>query len=396
MTGSPRLCKAMPLAALLSAVIVQPAPAWEAGDVAERFRALLDRQGVEARWSGVRRNGDSAVLEGFSVGLKSADGTVALGDLELEEIDETDEAYEVGQVRIDHFETAQDGVEMTMNGLLVEGLVLPREGAETPYGGILWYRRFALEDLAIGTGGQTPAFTLAGLRATVAPEEAGGPLEFTGAAERFVLDAASLADGEAGESLRQFGYERISGRLDMAGRWNPVDGRATLSRYEATVEDAGTLGITLDISGYTPDFIKALQDIQARMDQSSQQQQQAQGLAMLGLMQQLNLVGASIRFSDASLTEKILAYLAAKQGIAPGDVANQAKAIVPLMAGQYLGPALTGSLSAAIGTYLDDPQSLEIRIAPAEPAPFAVLMGAAMGSPDALVEQLGLMIVANE
>ena len=59
----------------------------------------------------------------------------------------------------------------------------------------------------------------------------------------------------------------------------------------------------------------------------------AQGMAMLGLMQQLTFNGASIRFDDDSLTGKVLDYVAKQQGMKPEDIANQAKAIVPFLTG---------------------------------------------------------------
>jgi len=170
----------------------------------------------------------------------------------------------------------------------------------------------------------------------------------------------------------------------------------TISKYDIVVDKAGALGITGEVSGYTPDFIKTLQDMQNKMESATPEQKQAQGLAMLGLMQQLNLHGLSLRFDDASLTNKVLALVAKQQGVQPGDVANQAKAIVPLLAAQYLGSDLTQSLSKAVASYIDNPKNIEIRAAPPEPMPFAVLMGTAMGSPETLAKQVGLEVVANQ
>lgn len=389
--------KSLPLAALLSATALQSAWAWEADAVAARYKTLLGEQGIEANWSGVRQDGNSVILEEFNLGLSSIDKTVDLGEFVLQDVSESDLGYEIGRVALDDFNHAQDGVNVTVSGLTVDGLVLPKEGADNPYGGMMQYRHLSLASLKVGKGGPEPVFTLDGLTAETTLNESQGLLEFTGSADRFWVDARALADDpKAGAAMEEYGYEQLSGRVDMEGNWRPEDGRMTLTRYDATVDDAGTLGIKADISGYTPEFIKALQEIQKKMESASQDQQQAQGLAMLGLMQQLNLHGASIRFSDASLTQKILSYVAAQQGIEPADVANQAKAIVPLMAGQYLGPELTQSLSTALAAYMDDPKSLEIRLAPAEPMPFAVLMGSAMGSPEALAKQVGLEVVANQ
>ncbi|WP_349366825.1 MAG: hypothetical protein ABL311_04960 [Nitratireductor rhodophyticola] len=388
--------KSLSLAALLSATALQPAWAWEAEEVAARYKTLLGDQGLTAEWTGVRQEGDSIILEGASLGLVDVKAKVELGDFLLENVSETDSVYEIGRIAIDNFEQSEEGFDIALTGLSVEGLILPKEGENAPYGGLMQYRRFAVDEARVGKD-EDPVFTLESLSADTTLGDGTGELSFVGAVENFWVDVAALANNSAARSkLGEYSYEELSGRVDMAGSWALEDGRMKITRYDVKVENAGTLAITADISGYTPEFIRTLQEMQKQMDSATEEQKQAQGLAMLGLMQQLSLHGASIRFSDASLTGKVLAYAAEQQGVKPEDVANQAKAIVPLMAGQYLGPDLTQSLSRAVTTYLDNPRNITISVAPEEGIPFAVLMGTAMGSPEALAKQVGLSITANE
>ncbi|MFC5583776.1 hypothetical protein ACFPOD_01520 [Nitratireductor kimnyeongensis] len=388
--------KSLSLAAFLSATALQSAWAWEAEEVAARYKTLLGDQGLTAEWSGVRQDGDSIVLENASLGLLDVETKVELGDFLLEDVSETDDIYEIGRIAIDSFEQSEDGLDISLSGLSIEGLILPKEGDNPPYGGLMQYRQFALDSARVGKD-ETPLFTLESLRANTTLGDGAETMTFVGAVENFWLDVATLADNSNARSkLDEYGYEEVSGSVDMAGSWALTDGRMKITRYDVKVENAGTLAISADISGYTPEFIRTLQDMQKQMESGTEQQKQAQGLAMLGLMQQLSLHGASIRFSDASLTGKVLAYAADQQGVKPEDVANQAKAIVPLMAGQYLGPDLTQSLAKAITNYLDDPRNITISVAPEEGIPFAVLMGTAMGSPEALARQVGLSITANE
>ncbi|MEC9244141.1 MAG: hypothetical protein VYB05_05140 [Pseudomonadota bacterium] len=388
--------KSLSLAALLSATALQPAWAWEAEEVAARYKTLLGDQGLTAEWTGVRQEGDSIILEGASLGLVDVKAKVELGDFLLENVSETDSVYEIGRIAIDSFEQSEEGFDIALTGLSVEGLILPKEGENAPYGGLMQYRRFAVDEARVGKD-EDPVFTLESLSADTTLGDGTGELSFVGAVENFWVDVAALANNSAARSkLGEYSYEELSGRVDMAGSWALEDGRMKITRYDVKVENAGTLAITADISGYTPEFIRTLQEMQKQMESATEEQKQAQGLAMLGLMQQLSLHGASIRFSDASLTGKVLAYAAEQQGVKPEDVANQAKAIVPLMAGQYLGPDLTQSLSRAVTAYLDNPRNITISVAPEEGIPFAVLMGTAMGSPEALAKQVGLSITANE
>ena len=388
--------KSLSLAALLSATALHSAWAWEAEEVAARYKTLLGDQGLTAEWTGVRQEGDSIILEGASLGLVDVKAKVELGDFLLENVSETDSVYEIGRIAIDSFEQSEGGFDIALSGLSIEGLILPKEGENAPYGGLMQYRRFAVDEARVGKD-EDPVFTLESLSADTTLGDGTGELSFVGAVENFWVDVAALANNSAARSkLGEYSYEELSGRVDMAGSWALEDGRMKITRYDVKVENAGTLAITADISGYTPEFIRTLQEMQKQMESATEEQKQAQGLAMLGLMQQLSLHGASIRFSDASLTGKVLAYAAEQQGVQPEDVANQAKAIVPLMAGQYLGPDLTQSLSRAVTAYLDNPRNITISVAPEEGIPFAVLMGTAMGSPEALAKQVGLSITANE
>ena len=59
-------------------------------------------------------------------------------------------------------------------------------------------------------------------------------------------------------------------------------------------------------------------------------------------------------------------------------------------------PQLSQMVTAALSQFLDNPQSLTIRAAPAQPVPFSMLLAAGMASPDALVQQLNLSVTAND
>ena len=117
---------------------------------------------------------------------------------------------------------------------------------------------------------------------------------------------------------------------------------------------------------------------------------------MMGLAQQLTLHSAQIRFDDDTLTEKVLEFAARQQGARSKDVANQAKAMVPFMTMQLGNAELTAMATTAVSAFLDNPESLMIAAQPAAPVPFALIMAGAMTAPQALPQQLGVTIKANE
>lgn len=397
MLRQPAISGLSAMVAFVSGAALQPAAAWEAETVAERYKTLMEIQGVDVSWSAVERVDDSIAFADLQYRLEGIDEPIDLGALTFEAVSEGETDYRIGRIAVDTLTHGEGKVEIAVSDVEVNDMILPKAGDGDTYGGMPHYGRFTMAELTATMGGEEPVFVLENVSATTEPAaDAEGTLASDATAERFWLDLARIVDSKKAKAvLSEFGYEQLSGRVEMAGTWRPGDGRAVLSRYDTTIDDAGTLGMTLDLSGYTPEFMRTLQETQEKMENAGEEQRQAQGLAMLGLMQQLNLHGATLRFDDASLTGKIVSYVAEKQGAEPGDVVNQAKAVVPLMAGQYLGQELAQSVGAALGTFLDDPRNLEVRLAPSEPLPVAALLGA-LQSPETLVEQLEPQVTANQ
>jgi hypothetical protein len=258
------------------------------------------------------------------------------------------------------------------------------------------YKSAELAKLTVTVADKT-AFSMQNFAVDVTPPADGQAMAFSGSAEKFTGDLSIVEDPKAREVIDALGYQAISGSMGLAGSWEPTDGRMKLSQSDITVDDAGTFGMTFDLGGYTVDFIKSLQEMQKKMAaQPEGEDKSAQGMAMLGLMQQLSFNGASIRFEDDSLTNRLLEYFGKQQGMSAKDIANQAKAIVPFGLAQLNNPELTAQASAAVNQYLDNPKSIEISALPASPVPFAMIMADAMSNPLNLTKTLGVAIKAND
>jgi hypothetical protein len=246
--------------------------------------------------------------------------------------------------------------------------------------------------------GEKQLFSLDKLHVELTQPADGKPMAFTGAAEKFSADLTETEDPQSKAVIEALGYQQINGYFEMAGSWQPSDGRIGLSQYDISVENAGTLGMTFDLGGYTPSFVKSIQDLQKQMAaQPAGADNSAQGLAILGLMQQLTFNAASVRWDDDSLTKKVLDFVASSQGQKPEDIANQAKAVVPFLMATLNNPELTQQVTEAVTKYLDEPKSIEISAEPDAAVPFAVIMAGAMSSaPQDLAKTLAVSVSANE
>lgn len=364
--------------------------------VAERLKAKLVSQGIDISWTGVSGDASEMVLQGVSVKPAAEGHSLAIGDIKLEGIAEANGGYTIETVSTSPYSSTKDGMTFDMSPFVIHGMTLPAEGGTDPLGSLMMYKGAELSSASVKVGDKT-AFSMSNFTAQIIPPADGKAMEFTGKAEKFTGDLSLVEDPKSKAVIEALGYQNITGNIDVAGSWQPSDGKMQFSKYNVTVDNAGTLGMTFDLGGYTTEFIKSVQALQKKMAEAPEgEDKSAMGLAVLGLMQQLSFNSASIRFDDASLTGKVLDYVAKQQGMSAKDIANQAKAIVPFGMAQLNNPELTAQVTEAVGKYLDNPKSLEIAARPLTPVPFSLIMAGGMSNPLELPKTLGVSVTANQ
>lgn len=382
------------LGTMFSALLLANAQAQDIDAALERFKELAAEQGFTIDWENAQVAGSDVTLVGVTAGLVDED-PVPIGDIMLTGISENDTGYRIESIEMPYYSVEEGDLTVEIMDVGMTGVLLPKEGQQGPLGEFLFYETANLGSVTTNVAG-AEVFSLTDLHVEVTMPEGDAPMEFTGAAEGFAIDLSSVEDPEAKAVIQSLGYERIEGYAEMAGSWQLSSGDLSLSQYDLTVVDAGTLGMSIDLSGYTPEFIEALTRLQQQMAENPEEDSAAQGLAMMGLLQQLSFIGAEISFIDDGLTNKVLAYVADQQGMQPSDIANQAKAIIPFAMAQLNNPDFSAMVTEAVSNFLDDPQSIRITAQPDEAVPFATIMAGAMTTPQNLPETLGVTVVANE
>jgi len=396
MTQHSSAFRKLALTTFLVALPLHGAFAQDATAVAERLKGLMALQNVTLGWSGVSGDASEMVLEGTTITVAGEDKPFEIGKLTLSGVTEENGGYKIETISTEPYNLNKDGATVDVSEFTLGNVSLPAEGSTEPLGSIMMYETAALENVSIKVGDKQ-AFQMSNFEAQITPPKDGKAMDFTGGAEKFTADLSLVEDPKSKEVIDALGYQAISGSFDMAGTWQPTDGNMALTKYDITVDNAGTLGMTFDLGGYTMAFLKSVQDLQKQMAaQPEGADNSAQGLAMLGLMQQLTFNAATVRFDDDSITNKVLDYVAKQQGMTAKDIANQAKAIVPFMMMELNNAELTKQVTDAVTAYLDDPKSLEIAAKPGSPVPFALLAANGMANPKELPNTLGLTVKANQ
>jgi hypothetical protein len=195
------------------------------------------------------------------------------------------------------------------------------------------------------------------------------------------------------------GLTTISGNITENLTWTMADGHMVVDEFLFDFADVGALDINLDITGMTPAVLDQIYAMQTQMaangETPTEEQAQAQMMQGMALMQGVSIVSASIRYDDASIAGRLLDFFAAQSGADRASFVEGLKSTLPALVAQSGIPALNDAVVPPVSEFLDNPQSLEVRVAPPSPTSVLVLMAAA-ANPAGLITALGLAVQANQ
>lgn len=344
----------------------------------------------------------SASLDGTTVTLSSAvfkapQQDLPIGDIVFTGVTETgDGGYKAETASIADIDAQAEEAQIKVSGIEIANLTIPAGEKLETITDMFLYETFRTGPMSV-TVKNVDVFKYSSTDFTI---DANDPakMDFTGTIDGMVIDLSLVDDRRARQTIESMGYDVLTGDMKMTGAWEVEAGRINMPEMALTLNDVGRLNTSLDISGYTMEFLQELQSLQSEMigKENDPKAQQAMGLATMGLMQQLTFNSLAFRFDDASLTAKVLEFAGKQQGISGEQMAQAAKGLLPFVLGRLGIPALQQQISEAANTYLDDPKNIEIKAAPEAPVPFGQIAGSAMGDPRSLAELLNVQVTANQ
>lgn len=368
-------------------VSAQSAMAVEPQEFMERFAQLSLNSGSKITFGAIEGDATSFTVKGVQMDAKGPtlkDG-IPLGNITVKNIDEGENGlYTAAQIIADDINTKQKDIEFLANGMSLSGIELPAP-SETA---LIFYENLTVENVTISTEGAA-LFKMQDLVLSNTGNADRTEISIDMSTKSMMLNLGDIVDSGAKNILSEMGYTTLNGTTGLKGNWNANTGLMNINDYYIDVDDAGRLSMDIAISGYTIDVAKSIGEISNIDDKN------ASGMAMMGLMQQLNYLGASIKFEDNSLTNKLLDFQAAKQGTDRKSLIGMAKAVLPFTMAQLNKPEFTQQLTEVVGTFLENPKSIEIIAKPAEPLTFLELVTAGSAQPQNLIDVLELQAKAN-
>lgn len=377
-----------------------PAFALDGQDLLKKINAAFATGGSNITAENVEVDGSNVVLKGLKLGVEgaTAEKPLMLEELTLEGVTEEEGgAYFIERVEFPEVNVTEEKSSFKVQDLYLAGVYVPGDANAEGIDSLMFYEEAHSGPVDVTVDGKS-VFSMAEAVGTMGLSDDESTITFEGSVTGVKADLSTVEDPQAKAQIEALGLTTLDGNMNMSGSWEVESGTIDIDDYSIDFANVGKLSLAFSMSGYTLDLVKQMQE-QARMMQAQPQNEQAQqaaGLAMLGLVQQLSLVDAQIRFEDAGITKRGLDYAGKSQGTDGAQMAQMVKGMLPILLAQAKLGAIQNEISAAVNTYIDDPKALTIAAAPANPVAFPMIMGAAMGAPETIPGLIGLKVTAND
>ena len=172
------------------------------------------------------------------------------------------------------------------------------------------------------------------------------------------------------------GYDAITLNMSWDGGLDPDTNVLTVRHLEIAMEDGGRLSFEGRV-GNVPVAPTG------------------EGVDASGIATRLDVHDLTLRYVDDSLAGRILDSQAKLQGVPTEQYAQQLSAALPFLLMAINNPEFQNQVVSAIGTFLTNPQSLTIRVAPEAPVSGAEILQTLGSAPQTLPEKLNATISAN-
>ena len=379
-------------------VMTAPALALDGQDLLTKFNAAYGPGKGTLSAQSVEVEGNDVVLRGASFqAVAPGAPDLPLGDITAVDVEEgSDGSYEIGEIAVPQFSSSQGETSISFKDMSVSGIHVPASVNGPDLASMLYYRNAQLGETVITNAGKQVA-SISGGNVKIDPAADNKSLTFSGLIDGISVNLEDVKDPKSVDAIQSLGLQDLSGKISFAGDWNADSGLVNLTEETFDFANVGKLQLKAKISGYTMDLVHQMQQLGGQMSAAKDDQaRQASAMAMFGLMQRLNFVGAEIRFDDDGITKRALDFAGKKQGADGEQLAATIKMMAPILLASYKLDDIADSVSAALNTYLDNPKNFTIRANPPQPVPFPNLMATGMNEPQALTKLLSVTVEAND
>ncbi|HTJ56793.1 MAG TPA: hypothetical protein VL418_04410 [Devosiaceae bacterium] len=402
-----------PLALSLAALLVSAPAAFalDANDFASKLSAVYGQSlppGGALKLGAATVSGDAVSYDGVTVTLPDQAPVKLDTKLQFAGVKEQpDGSYVADTLSFPDIDYKFEGGEVSARNLVLKRVYVASGKVPDVLAGSRLFSQGSIGPITVVAGGkQLATIDSVLVTNTFAPSQTEGPLTniaSNGLTNNIKIDLAQISaqDPDSAKPIAQLGLSTLTAKAIENMTWSLTDGHIAISEISVDVDNVGKLKFALDMTGYTPEFVHNLSSVsqalaqQGTSNESAQSQQQT--AMLLASLQTLFLNSTSLRFDDASITNKLLDIGAKQENTTKSALIESTVASIPaqLNGDGSMPVTLVQEIQAAVRAYLVDPHSIEVRLAPKSPLGVLGLVAVAM-QPATAADTLGLQLVVND
>jgi len=181
------------------------------------------------------------------------------------------------------------------------------------------------------------------------------------------LSKALLPDPRAQDAFDKLGIDTLTLSLAASYQWDLDQQRIVVRNVVLKIDELGALTLSADLAGMRPG---------------------------MDVLYQGSLAHALLRYDDASLADRVLKAAASQTGTDAAAFRQQVMAMVDMRATALGNAPAIAAIADAVKTFLGEPHSLTVELAPSAPVPFTEPL--ATMQPADIATLIGLTVSANK
>lgn len=229
--------------------------------------------------------------------------------------------------------------------------------------------RFAYSGISVRTAELGQPMTLGSIALSNIAFAHGLPASVDFAINEAKVSKAQMTDPDAIEGFTKMGLDTLTMSFGAGYKWDPAKQVASIHDVALKINELGAVTLSVDFIGVDkPETLEETAKLQ----------------------------GALLRYTDASLTGRVLALAAQDAGADPAAFRKQLTTMIQAQSKTVLGtsPAATAATGAVLA-FLADPHALTVQLAPAQPLGFAAIDQLQTQPPAKMFQALGVKVTAN-
>ena len=391
------------LALITSTALPGLAQAADAPPAVQAFLDNLERQmsGKQA-YEGITTDGNgNATITNLTLAVP-ADGAspglnLKVGEVTFSGISEQGQAlYQVEKANFSNLSmevSGADGFSISVPQSSAEGWYIRALGENpTPVDQLLatssFARKISSGQINLNAGGQSIAVD--GVQSTWDGDPNTGAGTFSINVNNIAIPEAALALMDQGGMLKQLGYTSLNLDFTTTGDMK-LTGDKVSYRFDVGINGRDIAKLSLGAG-----FADIPLPVYAQLLSAHTEGKEPDYAALLPQMQQVLLNGASLRFEDQSLVNRLMPMAAAINGMDENTLRASIGPMLQLALVQFQNEAFSQQAMAAVNAFFANPKSLTITAKPAASLSVAQLSAMDPNKPGEAITKLGLTVTAND